>query len=510
MLKSISIRVISSLILAVLLLGNVYAQDGDITELVIAQGTDIPGFDAHAVTTTAYDAVVVNIFDSLIMMDGEGERHPALASEWEIIDDDQWRFFLREGVVWHDGEPFTAADVKFTLERIASDDSLARHDTFAIIREVEIVDDYEVIIHTDGPDPILINRLSSTGGLIYPQHYIEQVGWDEFTVNPIGTGPFRFVSWERDDRVVMEAFDDHWRGRPVWDRLIHRSIPEASTRVNELMTGGVHVATNIPTQDVDRIEDSGVAQVAPWPTTRIYNFVFNPSEDRPTGDPRVRAAIDYAIDAQLLIDTVMDGFGIPVKARVNPGMTAAPLELHNTQTYDPERAVELLSEAGYEPGELTIRVQAPTGRYPQDSDIAELVAIMLEAVGINTELEILEWGAYTSRIWHVGNIEHMALVGTANPLYDAWYSLRGLAIGGSHAERGGWYHEEYTELVDAVESEMNPERRAELAREAFDIILNERPQIYLFQITNLAGVSNDLDWSPREDELLWMFDASPR
>lgn len=478
-------------------------------ELVVAQSTDVGTFDIHVNNVTAAEAVYVNIFDYLIMRDADGDFQPALATEWHVNDETSWRFTLRDDVTWHDGMPLTAEDVKFTLDRVISDTTIYAHEAFSTIADVEALDEHEVLIRTHAPDPILLNRLSGMGAGIVPKHYVESVGWDGFAEEPMGSGPFKFVEWRRDDRVILEAFDDHWRGRPHWDRLVHRAIPESSTRVGELLTGGVHIATNVPTQDTERIQNSDLADVAPWPTTRIMTFTVNTSEDVATGDPRIREAIEYAIDNQLLIDGLMDGLGVPVRGRLSPGIAAAPMTLYDTYLYDPERATELLAEAGYGPGELTIKIQSPTGRYPNDADIAEFVATMLEAVGINTELEILEWSAYLDRVWNADSIENIGLIGLANPLFDSWFALRAIQCEGSFAGKTNWCNERFDELIQASESELDPASRDALLGEAFEIVADERPQIYLFQLQNLAGVSTDINWEPRPDELLWMYDASP-
>lgn len=479
------------------------------SEIVIAQGVDVPGFDPHGHHTTAVEAVLINLFDYLVFRDAEGELEPALATSWEPVADDAWRFTLREDVLWHDGEPFTAADVKFTLERVATDTSLQPNESYRQIREVEIVNDLEIIIHTHGPDPLLLNRISRLSSGIMPQHYVEEVGIEGFTVQPIGTGPYRFVEWVRDDRIVLEAFDDHWRGRPTYDRLVHRTIPEDSTRISELMTGGVHIATNVPPQDRDRIVQAGTADVVLQPTTRIMMLIFNTHDDAVTGDPLVREAIEYAIDNQLLIDAVMDGLGIPTRARISPGISGSPMELYDDYLYDPERAVELLAEAGFGPGELTINVQGPAGRYPLDAELAEIIAVMLEAVGINTSVEVLEWSAYQSRIWNADNIDHFVLMGLANSMFDNWFSMRAILCDGSYRDRVHWCNERFDELMASAETEVDLDARTDMLVEATYIVLEERPWVTLFQSQVLVGVNNNVSWQPRQDELLWMFAAEP-
>ena len=480
-----------------------------VSELVIAQPIDITGFDPHDHNNTAVEAVHVNLFDYLLFADATGVLQPALATAWEQIDPLSMRFLLREGVRWHDGSMFTAEDVKFTLERVAFDSSLREHGQYRQIRAVEIVGPHEVIIHTHAPEPVLLRRLSRIGSAMLPKHVIEAIGWEGFNAAPIGTGPYRFVSWSRDDRLVLEAFDDHWRGRPAYDRLVHRRIPEDATRVAELLTGGVHIATNIPPQDAERVAAAARVRLEPWPTPRVMLFVMNTAGEG-TSDPRVRAAIEYAIDSELLIKVLYGGLGTPVRGRVTPGITAAPLEFYNTQLYDPERAVALLAEAGYGPGELSIHLQGPAGRYPMDTEILELVAVMLAEVGIRPSLEVLEWSAYQGRVWLSENVRHMALIGLGNSLGDAALAYTSAFCDGGYAVMHRWCEPAFDELHRRALVELDPEVRAEMYREIYAWIAEERVFIHLFALENLAGVSERVAWQPRPDEYLWMFDARPR
>ena len=478
-------------------------------ELVIAQGIDIPGFDVHDHNVTAVEAVLVNLFDYLVFRSPSGAFEPALATAWERLSDTAMRFTLRDGVVWHDGAPFTAADVKFSLERVAFDPSLREHGNYVQIREVEVTAPLEVVIHTHGPEPVLLSRLSRIGSAIVPKHHLEAVGWEGFNRDPIGTGPFRFVEWRRDERLVLEAFDDHWRGRPAWDRLVHRTIPEDATRVAELLTGGVDLATNVPSHEAARVRDAAGVRTEPWPTPRVMLFLMNTDERVATGDRRVREAIDYAIDNQLLIDVLMDGLGTPVRGRVSPGIGAAPMRFFDTYLYDPARAAALLAEAGYGPGELTIRVQGPAGRYPLDADIVEVTAVMLEAVGIRTQIELLEWSAYQSRVWNADAVEHMGLIGLGNSLFDAALAYTLITCEGGYAGKTKWCDPGFDALLAEALIELDPERRAGLFDQVYEVVAEERVMVFLFQLENLVGLRDDVIWTPRVDELLWMFDARP-
>jgi peptide/nickel transport system substrate-binding protein len=178
-----------------------------------------------------------------------------------------------------------------------------------------------------------------------------------------------------------------------------------------------------------------------------------------------------------------------VRGRASPGITAAPMEFYDTYLYDPERAVELLAEAGYGPGELTIHIQGPAGRYPLDTEIVELTAVMLQEVGINTTLEILEWSAYQSRVWQTENVQHMALIGLGNSLGDAALTYTSVDVQRHLRDDVQLVRPDFDAVYAQALVEMDPDRRAELFREIFTIVAEERVYVHLFQLENMAGVA---------------------
>jgi len=188
----------------------------------------------------------------------------------------------------------------------------------------------------------------------------------------------------------------------------------------------------------------------------------------------------------------------------------APMKYYDRNAYDPERAVELLAEAGYGPGDLTIALQGPAGRYPGDADTLAVVQVMLNDIGVNTTLESLEWSAYNSRIWGADNVENIALIGLANSLFDGWFALRALPCDGAYAKRTNWCNPEFDQLLADAEFNLDLEERARQIEAAYDIVAEERPMIALFQIDALVGVSNAIDWQPRPDEMIWAFDIQPK
>ncbi|UQN08215.1 ABC transporter substrate-binding protein [Deinococcus sp. QL22] len=497
----------TALLTTVLTLASLAGAQG--TTLTLALPVDIPGFDTQNASTTASETVYTNMFDRLMFFDAAGKLRPALATSYKQINDTTMQLNLRRNVKFHNGDAFTAADVKFTLERGARDAKLFVNDTLKDIKTVKVINDHTVQIVTAGPDPVLLNRLSRRGTEILPSKYLNKVGWTEFNKKPIGTGPFKFNSWKRDDRVVLDINASYWRGKPAWTQLVVRAIPEEATRVNELLTGGVDIAVDIPSQDVKRIRANSKVEVVTQPTSRVMMFAFNMEKDSATSNEKLRAAIDYAIDRKLLIDTVMGGYGTPVAARVTQGVRDAPLSYYKKSVYDPKKAAQMLKEAGYRPGQLTITLQGPKGRYPQDAEILQTVGAMLQAVGINTKIETLEWSAYNSRIWDAGKVTNMGMIGVANSMMDGWFALRTLPCKGTYSNITHWCNPTFDKALDQASSSLDRVQRAALLRQAYAIVASERPMISLFQVHSLIGINKRVDWQPRADEVLWMYEAKP-
>lgn len=473
--------------------------------VTVAISEGIPGFDPTQTTRSVANNVYPNIFDTLINLDRSGDLAPSLATSWIPESDTTWRITLRDDVTWHDGTPFTADDVKFTLERLATTPDLIRHVLMADVISVDVESPTEVVVHMTDPDPLFPSNLADAALSMLPEHYFTANDADTVTQNPIGTGPYKFVEYRPDDRLILKAYDAYWQGQPEYSDLEFRVITENTTAVSELITGGVQLA-QISANDLERVESSSDTRVSTQSTNRAVHWTFNVSEDQATSDPLVRRAIDYAIDNQIFIDVLEQGYGTPTRARTGPGDALLPEKYYDTYNYDPERAVELLEEAGYGPGELTIVL----GGSSAASDRAELTAAMLEAVGINADIQLYESSVWSSRYWTPGEFMNMAAVGSSNATKDYGSTLTDLMCPeGAHSQRSHWCHEEFSDLVRTANSELDEEVRGQLLSEAADILVEELPQVYLYNSVNFMGIANSLDWEPRPDGSLLMFDAKP-
>lgn len=472
----------------------------DARTLTIAITTDVVTFDIHDHNNTSTEAVHLNMFNYLVRKDADGEFHSDLAESYENIDDYTWSFKLHEGVTFHNGEELTADDVKYTLERAATDEGLREYSQYRQIKEVEVIDDYNFNIITHEPEPVLLNRLSRLGSGILPSNYIEENGWDHFLTNPVGTGPFQFSEWKRDSEIVFDVYEDYFEGQiEQWDKLVFRIIPEDSTRVAEILTGGVDLAVNIPDHEWDRVDNNDGTGIKAVDSQRVAGMLIRHDDEYPTSDPRVREAIDLAIDNSALTENVLGGAGVPVRSRVTPGNTGANEDLYDTFVYDPEKAKELLAEAGYADG-LEITIHGPNGRYTKDRDIQEMIAGMLGEVGITVNTDLMEWSNFVE-LRAAYTYEDAYFIALGNSMFDA-----AIAVDVFRSDRAmesqGYSNLELDEMIDEAESEMDPGKRDELYYDIQEIIAEERPYIYLYAERSNFAVNDRIEFNPRKDEMI--------
>ncbi|MEI3612221.1 ABC transporter substrate-binding protein [Pseudogracilibacillus sp. SO30301A] len=471
--------------------------------LEIALGTDMVTFDVHDHVNTSTESIHVNMFNYLFKRDNDtGEIEPELVDTYELIDDTTWEMTLKDGVTFHNGDELTSEDVKFSLERVAHDSNLLDHINYNQIKEVEIIDDLSFRIITHNPEPALLNRISRIGSAILPARYIEENGMEHFLKEPIGTGPFKFVNWIRDDRIEFEVYEDYFKGKnEEWDKVVFRIIPENSTRVSELLTGGVDLAVNMPPSDWDRINSTEGVSLAQETSNRTLMIFLRSTEGYPTADKKVRQAIDYAIDNQAIIDNILHGSGVPTITRVAPGNFGFHEDLYDTYNYDPEKSKELLKEAGYPDGfEMTFH--SPRGRYLQDAEIAEMVTGMLSEVGIKVNLEFLEWSNFVE-MRNAGENEDAFLLGLGNSMFDAanaldWYNYE------RFEGQIDYLNEEVEELLEAAEQNMNVEEREEQYKEAQELLADDTAHIVLHQESINIGVSDRIQYEPTMDEMIYV------
>ncbi len=488
-------RIIALFLIIWLLGGCGAAPQGVPDTIVIAQGVDATTLDPHMHAETTTANVVIQIFDRLFMRDDQMVLQPHLAESGTAISDVLWEIRIKSGIQFHNGEPFNAESVKFSIERILDPETKSPQiSNLNFIEKVEVVDDLTVQITTKMPYPLTLSRLSLE---MVPPGYIQEHGQAYFAQHPVGTGPYRFVSWVRDEEVVLEANPDYWRGAPGIQHVKIRAIPENAVRIAALQSGSVDVIVNVPPHQMETVSQADGCRIASTQSGRFIFLQIVADRGGMLGDPRVRQALNHAVDVPALIDTILGGHGY----RSTQPLTSLDFGFDPAVTgftYDPEKAKALLREAGFPDG-IDIQLDAPSGRYAMDREVAEAIVGQMAVAGIRVNLVINEWGVHIKKLLDK-QMTHMFFIGWGSSLFDADATLFPQLRTG---QRLTYFSNPAVDvLLDAGRSEMDPAARGELYHEAVQILQQDPPFVLLYQQEDIYGADDRLDWSPRPDELI--------
>jgi peptide/nickel transport system substrate-binding protein len=324
--------------------------------------------------------VQIHIFDALVDYAGPDLTvKPMLAVRWETPTPNTWRFHLRRGVKFHNGDPFTAEDVKFTVDTQVANKTATINRYLGATDGARVIDPYTVEITTSTPFPALLFSLSRLN--ILPRAY-DKIGAEAFGGKPIGTGPYRFVEWQRGQRIVLDVNSAYWAGQPTPRRLVFRPITDPSTRAAELRAGGVDIATNPPIAQVKELNGTDTT-VLTVPGARVIAYPINTTQ-KPLSDVRVRRALNLAVDRVAIVKGLLQGFGAPTGQPFTTGWLGYDPEI-KPFPYDPAQARRLLAEAGY-PNGFDLMWNISVGAFLADKEIADAAAAMLGQVGVKVRL----------------------------------------------------------------------------------------------------------------------------
>ncbi len=484
------LRLVATLSLAALLGSVAFAQ-----VLVIAQGTDAVTLDPHDATDSPSATVTSHLYETLFELTPDGTIEPHLATDYEFTDDGLGlSLTIREGVTFHDGTPLTAEIVKGSLDRFLDPENAW---TFRFlldaISDVEVTGEYEVQLTLANPfAPLLAHLTHSSTAIVLPAA-AEEHG-EDFASNPVGTGPFSFVSWQRNDAIELARYDGYWGEQPGVSGVRFLTVPENATRMALVESGEAHVAVRVPPQDIARLNATEGVTVENVSSLRTI-FMFMNFAMEPINDVRVRKAINHAIDRESLAEFVLGGAVRPSDAPIAPGIFGyTPV---GTYDYDPELARELLAEAGYENG-FSTTLYTPSGRYLQDIQTVEAMQEMLAQVGITATIETLEWSAYLEQVNAVPgeSVVPVGLLGWGTVTGDADYGLYPLfhtdqqrPVG---SNRGAYSNERVDELLDAARTNTNPDERLAMYEEAMTLIWEDAAWLFMHSETQLVAVRDNV------------------
>lgn len=356
-------------------------------DLIVAAAYDAKALDP-AVTIDAPSIFVgIHIHENLLCIDENSNLIPQLAESYDQIDPTTYRFALRKGIKFHNGEELKASDVKFSMDRVMSPIGSATRAYSKDLASVEVIDDYTVQMKLKQPSTPFLMLLTLSWGGIVNEKAVRAAG-DNYAMNPIGTGPFRLIDWKRGDRITLERYEDYWGERPRYKTLIFRSLPEPTSRVVELETGGADLALEIPVNEIDRVLSGNNTTLLRTLGSSYTVMGFN-CERAPFDNPEVRKAISLAIDTEGIHKAVQRGVGtVPL----GPLPTFMPyfdstLPKHE---YAPQKAKSILEKLGIKNMNMTLW----TNEKKERVDMATIIQAQLAEIGVRVDIRVMEWGAY--------------------------------------------------------------------------------------------------------------------
>ncbi len=469
--------------------------------LIVALPAGPAGLNPLLQTGLVEASVHTNVFDSLVFLDADGALQPSLAESWQVVDDRTWEFRLRPGVAFHNGETFDASAVRFTVETMLdpASGSVVRLQ-LGTIERVETPEPLVARIVTREPFAPLLAEL--TGLAMLPPGHTATVGMDGLNQQPVGTGPFRFVEWLRDQRIVLQASPEHWRGAPAVERVELRPIPEAATRLAALRSGQVDLATNVSADQAATVLREGLQLLARPGIQTLYLRLH--AHRPPLDDVRVRRALAHAVDVDTIIATIYGGHAQRVSAPFPTNVfgydaSAPPV------SYDPGLARALLAEAGLDRG-MELTLESPQGRYPGDDQLPLAVAGYFRDVGVRTNLRTVEWAAYLQKVT-AGNGEDVFLLAGTNRTFDPHFTMTRLYGNASSFGRVYYGNPAVDPLAAEAAATLDREQRAALYGQLLRILRDDVPAIWLAQLDDLYGARPGVHWQPRADSLLWLHGA---
>lgn len=503
--RRLSIAIVTLVAIVVALAASASAQDRARTkEVVVGLGAEPRTLLGVTIVDWTTNSQLEHIYDRLLDRDGKTLKpKPMLATAWKVVNDTTWEFTLRKNVKFHNGEPFTAQSVKATMDYLKDPANKTHYAAYwKQIKDVQIVDDYTVRFITDGPWPSLIDRASLTDFLVMPAKALKEQGPQALAQKPIGTGPFKFVEWKRDERLVLERNPDYWAGPADVSRVTFRFIPEFSSRMAALLSGEIDIMKDVPPHAMEVVDRSGRAKVRSTVSSRINYLALVNLKPGPMQDVRVRRAMNHAVDVDELIAKVLKGNATRMCGPLAPAnVDFAKAECYK---YDPARAQALFKEAGVDPKTLSLTLDTPSGRYPLDKDVSLAIAAQLQRLGITTNVVVNEWGTHLDKIKNrkTGDLFFLgwgpALYGqgTMEPLFkaDQTYASYG---------NNKTIDDKIAKAITVVDAKGRAAAYADLQQ----VLREEAPWVFLWQQHDLYGVASHVEWAPRADEKVWMYDA---
>jgi peptide/nickel transport system substrate-binding protein len=445
-------------------------------------------------------SVLRHIYDPLVEVTNDSKFVPCLAESWTPTGNTTWRFTLRKGVKFHDGTPFTADSVVYSLKRPRDNTKLIKAFVYQDIEDVRADGDSAVIVSTKRPFGSFPAHLTMLG-MLPPSAAANE---DAFFQKPVGTGPFKFGGWTHGEQIVLNANDAYWKpGIPKVEKVTFRFIPELSTRVAGIRAGELHVIDRVWPDNVQTLRSTPGVRVLDTPAIEAQRWIFQLAKD-PVKDPRVRKAISLAIDRNVIIKDLLLGYARPVMSPIPPGLIG-----HTNlgqKAYDPARARQILKDAGYT--RLSLDFVLMKDLYPKQLEIVQAVAAMLADVGITVNIKNLEIA--TAREFRSSGNYDMFFSGWAHMPHDPdwwlgqWFTKMG-------AEKLTRYDNPRVEQLIAEGRSPDPKVRQQKYEEIEKALWEDEPEIWPYYSVAIYAISDKLqNFQARRDYYVLLYDVGTR
>ena len=463
--------------------------------LVFGIGKEISNLDAQVAATGDSQRYGWQMYDTLYAFDGKGNMVPSVATGVKISSDGlSYTFTLRKDVKFHNGIALTARDVKFSLERILKPEVKSTRRPFFVnlIDAAEVLGDHVVVIRLKRQDGAFLNKIAGYLMLI-PKDYTESLGTPEaFARAPVGSGPYKFVEQKVGQSVELMRNDSYWDKKPGIKRLIFKLIPDANSRVNALLAGEVDVVDYVNPIDVERLKKNAGLIVQPVPVgsplaVRLYSNV----PGTPLANPKVRRALNHALDTQSLIKNVLHGVGAPLASYISSSYPYGVDPALKPYVYDRELAKSLLKEAGF-PNGFETELLCPSD---MQKELCEVISAYWSTVGVRTTVKVIDYSAW-SRLNNTHKSGPMTMMQFSNAIYDPIHPISGAASkGGTWSD---YFNPEVEKLIQEGELETSREKRDLIFRKIGRALHEDGHAVLLTELYYVFAQDAKLDWVPQQ------------
>lgn len=483
--------------------------------LKIGMSSDARSMDPYFHNETSTNSMLSNVFEGLTYFDKDLNVYPMLAESWEVVGENTWEFKLRKGIKFHNGNDFNADDVIFSIDRIKNWDKSGFKSKVNMIKSFVKVDDYTVQITTKGPYPILLRKLSYVKML--DAEYSADKDAPFLGLNPVGTGPYSFVSWRKGESLTLTANKNYWRDQPLYSDIIFKPLTNNATRVAAALSGEVDIIDKVPVMDVQRIKKASKLNFFMQPGLRLIYLQMDQGRletpyvkgKNPFLDVRVRRAIYLGINEDSIVKYIMKGFAAPA-GQFNPDVVFGYDDSIKRPAYNVTEAKKLLASAGY-PNGFEVTLDAPNNRYVNDAQIAQAIASSLSRVGIKVKVNALPKATFFPKTDRLDT--SFFLIGWASTDGDSSSFLDGITHthdkenGYGRYNRGRYSNMKVDELIEKAGVTIDGKERLGYLIEAQRIALVEDMSVIpLHYQVDLYASGKDIKFAPRTDAHMYVYD----